>query len=176
MAYVKTYLWFFSGISQSYLKHISDLSQVYLRYHAHDRHISGILQTYLRQILRIAEAYIRMISNLSQVYLRQMSTISQDISQEYYHAYYRKLSRAALRHISVMSTAVCDIFRYIMGISQHISSMIQTTKCLLSHEIFLLNFIYCDTSFLFMDTEIFAAYAGSCLFVFFHFLICDLFS
>ena len=34
---------------------------------------------------------------------------------------------------------------------------------LLSHKIILLNFISCDISLLFTDTEIFAAYAGSCL-------------
>ena len=45
--------------------------------------------------------------------------------------------------------------------------MIQTKKCLLSHEVILLDFISCDISLLFKDTEIFAAYAGSCLFNYF---------
>ena len=44
----------------------------------------------------------------------------QAISQAYYHAYCRKMFRAALRHISVMLKVFCDIYRYILGISHSI--------------------------------------------------------
>ena len=73
------------------------------------------------------------------------------------------------QYISGMSKVLRDIFRYILSIYltaylNHISSLTQTFKCLLSHEIILPNLTSCDISLPFMDTEIFAAYAGFCLF------------
>ena len=69
-----------------------------------------------------------------------------------------------------MFKVLCDIFRYILCISQSIpqaylipDSDIEMSTFSLKKN--LLNFISCDISLLFMDTEILAAYAGSCLFI-----------
>ena len=68
-----------------------------------------------------------------------------------------------------MSKVLCDIFWYILGISYSIlrAYLIPDSDIKMatfSHKKILLNFISCDISLLIMDTEIFAAYAGSCLF------------
>ena len=47
---------------------------------------------------------------------------------------------------------------------RHILGINQISKYLLTNQIILVHSIFCNISLLFMDTEIFAAYAGSCLF------------
>ena len=51
----------------------------------------------------------------------------------------------------------------ITGIYHAYFSQIQIYKCLLNNDIILLNIISFDISLLFIETEICAAYAGSCL-------------
>ena len=46
---------------------------------------------------------------------------------------------------------------------RHISGITQPSKCLITKDIISVNFVYFDISLLFVDAEIFVAYAGSCL-------------
>ena len=92
----------------------------------------------------------------SQVYLRHISGVSQ--------AYYRHLSgisKAYLRHISVISQA------YLSHISQvslwFIKGIYQVYLNPLSQQNIILIWLFIT----FIDTEIFAAYAGSCLFIYY---------
>ena len=119
-------------------------------------YVFDISQTYLRHISLISQAYYRLISgiSISKAFLRHMSAIF----QPYKHAYCKKIPTAALRHISGSYKVISDIQVYL----RYISALTQTSKYLFSHEKISLSF---DISLLFMDTEIFAAYAGSCLFL-----------
>ena len=71
------------------------------------------------------------------------------IFQAYNHVYCRKITCAALWHISGMAHVLSVILGYIVGISQHILALTQTSKCLLSHEMISLNLISFDISLLF---------------------------
>ena len=112
--------------------------QAYLRY------ISGISKAYFRHLLAISQAYLRHITGIFQVYLRHISGISQ-----VYLRHITSISQAYLSHISQVS------LWFIKGIYQvHLSPHSQ-------HNI--IKFILIWLFVTFIDTEIFAAYAGSCL-------------
>ena len=71
--------------------------------------------------------------------------------------YMSAISEVYLKHIFMHIAALW----HILGISQRISALNQTFKCLFSHEIISLNLISFDISLLFMDTEIFLAATSS---------------
>ena len=127
------------------------------------RYFFDISPTYLRHISFISQSYYRLISGISKAYLMHMSAIF----QPYKHVYCKKIPTAALRHISGSYKVIYDIQVYV----RYISALAQASKYSFSHEKISLSF---DISLLFMDTEIFAAYAGSCLFLCEIVLICRL--
>ena len=107
--------------------------------HRYLRHISGIYHGYLRHLSGISQAYFRHIAGISQAYCRHISGI--------YLAYLWLISG-----LSQLSSYIIYL-KHISGISKY--SL--TTKY---HSLILIRLFIT-----FIDTEIFAAYAGSCLFL-----------
>ena len=105
---------------------------------AYLRLISGIYQTYHGHILGISKAYLRYISGKYQAYLRHISGISQ-----VYPRYITGISQSYKSGIPLVY-------------QRHISVIYKSSLTTKYHSIY---------SYLtLIDTEIFAAYAGSCLF------------
>ena len=122
-------------ISQAYLRHILGIYQVYLR-NIYLRHIAGIYLAFIREISGIY--HIRhYLSNISGTYQVNLRLI-------------KGLSQAYLRYLSDLSQSYLN----------HKSEV-----CLVTNAMILVNFKSFNILLLFLDTEIFASYAGSCFLV-----------
>ena len=105
--------------------------------------------------------YLWYISCRSLVYLWCISSIS-----VIYSMHFSGISQAYLRYFSYLSQKYLRSFHSYIS---HISIISQVSKCLLTNDMISVHLISFNILLLFMDTEIFAAYAGSCLFWFFWF-------
>ena len=76
---------------------------------------------------------------------------------------FRQISGVSEAYLRYITPDYRTYVGQISGIYHAYLSHIQTYKCLLNNDIISLNIISFDISLLFIDTEIFAAYAGSCL-------------
>ena len=103
--------------------------------------MSKLLQFFLDGSPKV---YVMHISYFSQAYLRYLSGIF--------------IFMVALSHISGIFHAN---HKYIRAFPRHISAKTLSSKCLLTNDIIIVNGIsFYILLLLFMDTEIFAAYAG----------------
>ena len=121
--------------------------------HEYVNYITAMTKDYLQYISHLSQVYNRHFSAVYQVYLRNISDI--------YQAYLANLAsifQAYLRHMSDMGHIFFRHLSQILCISH-------ASKCL-----------YFDICLLFMDTGIFAAYAGSCLYNISTVIIYQLFS
>ena len=122
-----------------YLKYISGISQAYphkvVICSQSSHFVSDILKAYFRHFSHQSEAYLKDILGISQPYLSHILGIIKACIRNIFQAYLR-----------------------------HILGKTQRFKCLLTNDQISVNSISFHIYILLMYTEIFAAYAGSCLF------------
>ena len=159
----QAYIKYISGISQVYFRYILVISQLYQAYESSVRYTYGIFQVCFKHISCVFQSYLRGISGICLVYLMHSRGISKtylgNISGIYqvYPRHIWGISKKFLKHILIQGISYISIGHTQDNFQTYLIHL-YTSKCVLNDGIISFNVIL----LLILDTEILAAYAGSC--------------